>query len=272
MLSAIGPLTTTWTRPHRASARAAETPAPGEADSAVIGPAPPPPSRAMTWTGRLTALGLALCLGAYVAGVAVEATHPIVPHPEQVTAQQLEDYSLQCAGKNNQSLSTDAAQNERLQRIGKTLEPYQSHPYTWTLVDNHMINAYSCGNGRILIEQKLAERLDDRELRFVMAHEQGHDELGHQKETLSYLDQGSWRLNIPVYNIDPRAGYALFARGHELAGDCYAVRVTGDAAAGMSALQKTNPQGGGGASHPGNSARDQNMRACAPETLQPGPA
>lgn len=239
-------------------------------DRCELSEAEKPPSRAMTWAGRATAAVVALAIGLGALGVAIEAANPIVPHPEQVTTQQMQDYTDQCLARVGAKPSTDQALIERVERIADTLDPAQQ----WRVVDSGRVNAAACGSDVLVMEASVVKMLTDAELRFVMAHEEGHNKLDHPEAVVSYLDQAWWRLHVPVLNIDPRAGFAAFSREQELAADCYAVRVTGDAAAGISALQKTSEavgghHGSGPAHHPAVPQRIENMQAC---TLQTPPA
>ncbi len=57
-------------------------------------------------------------------------------------------------------------------------------------VDTKAVNAYVCGvagTHRIVLWDTLLEKLDDRQVLFVMAHEMGHYALGHVLETLVVL-------------------------------------------------------------------------------------
>jgi Zn-dependent protease with chaperone function len=214
-------------------------------------------------------VGLLVALGAgmFAGGVAIEARNPIKPAPAEVTVEQQQAHLDRCMAEMGGTPSTDAEQIERLQRLAQRLEPFQTEPYSWTLVHNDRVNAASCGLGKILVEEKLAKLLTDDELLYVMAHEQGHNELQHSQQNISYLEQGKWRLNIPIFNIDPRAGFYAFARGQELSADCYAQRVARALgipdAAWASAMHKTNPSGAGGQTHPGTAGREQNLKSCS---------
>ncbi len=236
----------------------------------LSGQSQPPESGPKPWqrNALLGLVGLGACL--YVGGVAAEAVFPIKPEPAQVTLAERQDYSADCQAQMGQKLSTNSEQIERLARLAEKLGPFQSQPTEFTLVDNQKINAYSCGLGKIMIEERLASLLTDDELLYVMAHEQGHSELQHPEETISYLEQGKWRLNVPILNIDPRAGYYAFARGHELQADCYAARVAAALGippeVGARALHKTGRAAGslgGGNTHPGHSAREDNLKTCS---------
>ncbi len=230
---------------------------------------PPSESGPKPWQ-RNALLGLVALGGClYLGGVAAEAMFPIKPEPAQVTLAERQAHSAACQAQMGQ-LSSNSEQVERLARLAGRLEPFQSQPTEFTLVDNQKVNAYSCGLGKIMIEERLATLLTDDELLYVMAHEQGHNELQHAEETISYLEQGKWRLNVPILNIDPRAGYYAFARGHELQADCYASRVAASLGippeVGARALHKTSEAAGslgGGNTHPGHSAREDNLKTCS---------
>ena len=120
MLSALRPFSLSSTAPTRA-ARRSRTAEP--MDTVTLSQEKP---RGMTLAGKATALFLALGIGLFASGVAIEHFDPITPHPEQVTTQQLEHNRDVCVAQFGSKLSTDQVQIERVQRIARTLEPYQS--------------------------------------------------------------------------------------------------------------------------------------------------
>ncbi|MEW6282173.1 MAG: M48 family metallopeptidase [Candidatus Eremiobacterota bacterium] len=255
--------------PLRAARREAPSEAPVPQDSCTLQTSPEPP-RGVPWTSLATAAALVLGMGLYGTGVYLEATRPITPDPSQITLQQEVEQSRSCQEKKTGRLSRDGGEVERIQRLGGELAG-SNRPgiaYTWTVVDDHLVNAYSCGAGSVVVDQRLSKGLEDPELLFVLAHEKGHNELRHQAETQSYLQQGWIRLHVPILNIDPRAGYEQFSRRHELDADCYAlgeIQARGyTVEVAISALRKSHQAAGGGhdATHPGTRAREANLLSC----------
>ncbi len=74
-------------------------------------------------------------------------------------------------------LSTDSAKNARLQRLGQqmaSVSDRQDYQYTFFLVDEDQLNAFTTPGGRIYVFTGLMDRLTDEQLASVLAHEIGH--------------------------------------------------------------------------------------------------
>ncbi len=82
----------------------------------------------------------------------------------------------------------DASQVQRLQRVMLPLIKGMNHPLPVDkvrvgLTDNDHINAASAGGGRFIVTRGLLEKANDDQLRGVLAHELGHEDLGHVAKT-----------------------------------------------------------------------------------------
>lgn len=74
-------------------------------------------------------------------------------------------------------MSTDAAQNARLQRLGREIAKVsdrQDYQYTFFLIEEDQLNAFTTPGGRIYVYSGLMEKLNDEQLASVLAHEIGH--------------------------------------------------------------------------------------------------
>ncbi len=208
---------------------------------------PPSDSGPKPWQ-RNALLGLVALGGClYLGGVAAEAMFPIQPEPSQVTLAERQAYTAECQAQMGQ-LSSNSEQIERLARLADRLEPFQSQPTEFTLVDNQKVNAYSCGLGKIMIEERLASLLTDDELLYVIVRDRrGREPVPGAVGTLMSnlgLEQALGRLGVRFERAKVGDRYVLEllqqngwryggeSSGHLLCLDCH---TTGDGT--ISALQ-----------------------------------
>lgn len=79
----------------------------------------------------------------------------------------------------------DLAQQERMERLGRSLARFSSRPemqYGFYLLDSEVLNALATPDGSIHLTRGLVSQFnDDRELSFFLAHEMAHVEKRHGK-------------------------------------------------------------------------------------------
>jgi Zn-dependent protease with chaperone function len=152
------------------------------------------------------------------------------------------------------------------------------------VMDDPQINAASAGNGQFLVTTGLLQKANDDQLRAVLAHELGHQDLNHVQKTQTLgtgLSIGMVILDqiIPGSgNLTPIAGELLlrkYTRNEEYQADKHGVQMLQRAgfngkqmmADTLTWLMQTSGGSGGGffATHPGTADRIAAVKAL------PGP-
>ena len=222
------------------------------------------------WRNNALAIGfmalVGVGIGMHHVGVSLHAAHPIHANAATVTVERELASGQRCVADITNPVK-DAPIEARLSQVNARLQPYGQKHYEIRLNDQHMKNAFACANGTLVVERDLAKALNDNELLFVGAHEQGHVELRHQATKLSYLDQTPWYAHIPIVGGPWATEFSSLSRDLEKAADCHAVRVL--RAEGLplevadSALTKTVGNVPQGDTHPQLAERLAALRQCS---------
>ena len=184
-------------------------------------------------SSRLRSLVLGLCAVGAVGGA-------VLTHPPQVLTQMKAYPSERHAVQNVQGdrMAAMVAQRyktwsnpqaqARVDSIGQRLAATSTRtdlPYSFTLVDDSAVNAFSIPGGRLYVTRGLLETMkDDGQLTYVLAHEMGHSEKNHSDtklmqglaQTLTTLPlrfglfgPNRAMLDVGLKSIDNRFGQAV---------------------------------------------------------------
>ncbi len=273
MLTPIGSKVLDWIRPGKL--RKAADPEAAVQDMVTL-------SRPRSSPGPWRQLGMvaAVVLAVKFAGPLAYHLDPIQPDASQISVQVDQAANSACA-PSGRIIPGTPAERGKLERVQSTLQHYSHRPeinYRFVISQMKQPNAESCAGGMIGLDQEIVSGLDEQELLFVAAHEQGHVEGRDHAKLQSFQQQAisrqfnmlSW---LPGYDQAMENDLLHHARGNETGADCYALgvlRAEGiPAAKAASALQKVEAMverrlghatsGGGHGDHPETSQRIEHL-------------
>jgi Zn-dependent protease with chaperone function len=273
MLTHVTSRLLSWASPSRAARRQASKPEVQDVVSLSNGR--PPRKDASVWVQLGLVAGLLLAIK--FAGPLAYSLDPIRPDSSQVIASDVQTGS-NCHPTGRLVRGTQS-ERERLERVGQTLQRYSHRPevdYRYVITQMQQPNAESCASGLIGFDQEVVATLDEQELLFVGAHEQGHVEgrdhakleSAQRQAVVRQFNPISW---LPGYMDAVEDDLLGQARTYETEADCYALGVMKaegvPPAKAASALQKVerlverrlNVQTNGGGDHPETSQRIRHL-------------
>lgn len=204
--------------------------------------------------------------------------------------------------KSEEKISTDAAVNERIQRIGKRIatsvgREIPNAQWEFVVFDSPTVNAFALPGGKVGVYTGLIKlAASDDEIAIVMGHEIAHVTSRHGAERTSQnyavagvgliaavgmemkdVDPAKRNLALAAYGLGSQVGFALpFSRLHETEADTVGLRFAAgagyDPRAGASFWKKMAKQGGEKppeflSTHPSDSTRIANLEKLAPQYL-----
>jgi metalloprotease len=86
--------------------------------------------------------------------------------------------------KTNKLASSSSPYTQRLERVTKGMKSGSKHQFDIKAYIKNDVNAFSLADGTIRVFSGLMDKMNDDELRYVIAHEMGHVLLGHSKKKL----------------------------------------------------------------------------------------
>ncbi|MET0263929.1 MAG: M48 family metallopeptidase [Rariglobus sp.] len=204
--------------------------------------------------------------------------------------------------KKEEKISTDAAVNARIQRIGKRIaasvgREIPNAQWEFVVFDSPTVNAFALPGGKVGVYTGLIKlAANDDEIAIVMGHEIAHVTSRHGAERtsqnyavagvgalatvgleMSDMDPAKRNMALAAYGLGSQYGFELpFSRLHETEADTVGLRFAAgagyDPRAGASFWKKMAAQGGSKppeflSTHPSDSTRIANLEKLAPQYM-----